>query len=103
MEYEDVLIMKIQCVVRWNQHIFQCLTYIIRHYNPSASIIDLVSHTTYAVYINFMHKWTDLQFKVDSERQIFFFFEKLFVEKLFTLKFFARNPRRGKIFFCILF
>ena len=45
-------------------------TYIIGHYNPSVGIIDLVSHTTYVVCINFIHKWRDLQFKVDSERQI---------------------------------
>ena len=47
-------------------------TYIIGHYNPSVRIIDLVSHTTYVVCVNFLHKWRDLQFKVDSERQIFF-------------------------------
>ena len=46
-------------------------TYIIVHYNPSVRIIDLVSHTTYVVFVNFIHKWRDLQFKVDSERQIF--------------------------------
>ena len=47
------------------------ITYIIGHYNPSVRIIDLVSHTTYVVCVNFIHKWRDLQFKVDSERQIF--------------------------------
>ena len=46
-------------------------TYIIGHYNPSVRIIDLVSHTTYVVCFNFIHKWRDLKFKVDSERQIF--------------------------------
>ena len=46
-------------------------TYIIGHYKPSVRISDLVSHTTYAVCVNFIHKWRDLQFKVDSERQIF--------------------------------
>ena len=46
-------------------------TYIIGHYNPSVRIIDLVSHTTYAVCVNFIHKWRDLEFKVDSEQQIF--------------------------------
>ena len=45
-------------------------TYIIGHYNPSVRIIDLVSHTTYGVCVNFIHKWRDLQFNVDSERQI---------------------------------
>ena len=32
---------------------------------------DLASHTIYVVCINFIHEWRDLQFKVDSERQIF--------------------------------
>ena len=50
----------------------QCLhTYIIGHYNPAVMIIDLVSHITYVVCVNFIHKWRDLQFKVDSERKIF--------------------------------
>ena len=44
---------------------------IIGHYNPSVRIIDLVSHTTYVVCVNFIHKWRELQFTVDSERQIF--------------------------------
>ena len=46
-------------------------TYITGHYNPSVRIIDLVSYTTYIVCVNFMYKWRDLQFKIDSERQIF--------------------------------
>ena len=50
------------------------------HYTPSVRIINLVSHTTYVVCVNFIHKWRDLQFKVDSERQIFF--EKLFMAVL---------------------
>ena len=46
-------------------------TYIIGNYNPSVIIIDLVSHTTYVVCVNIIHMWRDLQFKVDSEREIF--------------------------------
>ena len=42
-------------------------TYIIGHFNLSVRIIYLVSHTTYVVCVNFIHKWRDLQFK----RQIF--------------------------------
>ena len=45
--------------------------YIIGHYNSSVRIIDLVSHTTFVLCVHFIHKWRDLQFKVDSERQIF--------------------------------
>ena len=44
---------------------------IIGYYNPSSRIIDRVSHTTYVMYVHFIHKWRDLQFKVASERQIF--------------------------------
>ena len=43
-------------------------TNIIGHYNPSVKIIDLVSTTTYVVCVYFIHKWRDLQFKVDSEK-----------------------------------
>ena len=42
--------------------------------------------------VNFIHKWRGLQFKVDSERQIF---EKLFMAILFTLRDFAKNLLRG--------
>ena len=49
----------------------QRYTHIIGHYNPPVWIIDLVSHTAYVVCVNFIHKRRDLQFKVDSERQIF--------------------------------
>ena len=41
-------------------------TYIIGHYNPPNRIIDLVSHTTYVVCVNFIHKCRDLLFKVYS-------------------------------------
>ena len=76
-------------------------TYIIGHYNPSARIIDLVSHTTYVVCVHFIHKWRDLN-STPNDR----FFEKLFMAILFTLRVFARNLLRGnrrKILFCILF
>ena len=31
-------------------------TYIIGHFNPSVRIIDLVSHATYVVCVNFIHE-----------------------------------------------
>ena len=58
----------IQKVIEAVQHNWTYITYIIGHYNPSVRIIDLVSHTTNVVCVNFIHKWRDLQFKVDSER-----------------------------------
>ena len=42
---------------------------------PFSQDYDLASRTTYVVYINFTGEWRDLQFKVDSERQVF---EKVF-------------------------
>ena len=60
----------IGCNLRINTLHGSTHTYIIGHYNPSVRIIDLVSHTIYVVCVNFIHKWRDLQFKVDSERQI---------------------------------
>ena len=63
----------------------------------------LVFHTTYVVCVNFytLYKWRDLQFKVDSERQIFL--EKLFMAIFFTLRVFVRNLLSGKNTFRILF
>ena len=76
----------------WWRKLVRKRTYIIGHYNPSVRIIDLVSHTTSVVCVNFIHEWRDLQFKVDSEQQIF---EKLFMAILFSLRVFARNLLRG--------
>ena len=53
---------------------------------------DSVSNTTNVMCVNFIYEWRDLQFKVDSERQIF---EKLFKEISFALKVFGRNLLRG--------
>ena len=59
--------MKITVII-WSHLVY---TFIIGDYNSSVRIIDLVSHTTYLVCVNFIHKWRDLQFKFDSEWQIF--------------------------------
>ena len=50
-------------------------TYIIGHCNLSVRIMGLVSNNTYVVCINFIHEWRNLQFKINSGREIF---EKLF-------------------------
>ena len=75
------------------------------HYNLLVRIINLVFRTSYVVCVNFIDKWRDLQFTVDSQRQIFY---TLFMAILLTLKIFARNLLRGNrrkkyIFFHILF
>ena len=36
-----------------------------------SQIYDVASHTTHVVYVHFIREWQDLEFKVDSERQIF--------------------------------
>ena len=51
------------------------ITYIAGHYNPSVRIMEIVSNTTYVVRVNFIHKWRNLQFNIDSKR----LFEKLFM------------------------
>ena len=51
-------------------------TYLIGYYNPSVSIIDLVSHTAYVVWVNFIHKWQDLHSLTSTPNDRFF--EKLF-------------------------
>ena len=69
------------------------------HYSPSVRIIDLVSHTIYVVCVNFIHKWRDLHFKVDSERQIFwetfngnFIYSQSFFFILFCCLAWGSNP-----------
>ena len=65
-----------------------------RSLQPISQVYDLASHSTYVVYVNFIH-----EFKVDSERQIL---EKLFMAILFILRVFAshllRRRRRRYIF-----
>ena len=64
-------------------------TYNFGRYNPSVRIID----TIYVACVNFIHKWRDLQFKVNFERQIFL--RNFSWQFLFTLRVFARNLLRG--------
>ena len=84
---------------RWHSENRNCAhtnnihTYIIGHCSPAVRIIDLVSHTAYVVCVNFIHKWRDLQFKVESERQIFL--RNFSWQFLFTLRVFGRNLLRG--------
>ena len=59
---------------------------------PFCQDCDLHYHTIHAVCVNFIYKWQNLQFKVDSERQIF---EKLLMATLSTHKVFAeRKPSK---------
>ena len=74
MEFDVKLKVQIKCnKLDNNYHKLQEseIIFLIDHYNPSLRIIDLVSYTIYVVCLNFKDKWRGLQFKVDSERQIF--------------------------------
>ena len=78
--------------------LFRCLVGISSYIHnwplqPFSQDYDLASHTTHIVCFNFIREWWDLQFNIDSERQIF---EKIFYVKfLFTLRVLARNLLRG--------
>ena len=82
----------------------QIYTYIIGHYNPSVRIIHLFSHTTYVVCANFIHKWRDLQFKVDSERQIFWetFHGNIIYSQSFCQKSAKRKSRKKYFSYFVL-
>ena len=80
-------------------------TYIIGHYNPSVRIIDLVSHTTYVVCVNFIYKWRDLQFKVDFERQIFlrnFSWQFLFTQSFCQKSAERKSPQKYFSYFVLM-
>ena len=72
-------------MVKRNRHKEYIHAYIIGYYNPSVRIIDLVSHTTYVVCVNFIHKRRDLQFY--SRLRATDFFLKLFMAIFFTQRF----------------
>ena len=59
---------------------------------PFSQYYGLASHITHVVCARFMREWRDLQFKDDSEQQIF---EKIFMVDLFTFRVFARNLLGG--------
>ena len=86
----------------WNTYIHNI--YII---DPSARIINLVSHSTLIVCVNFIHKWRHLQFEVDSERQIFlrnFSWQFYFTLSVFCQKSAERkSPKKYFSYFILMF
>ena len=58
-------------------HNSTCVLLIVHTYinnwllQPCSQDYGLASDTTHVVCVNFRHEWRDLQFKVDSKRQIF--------------------------------
>ena len=52
-------------------HIWSCHIERKRSLQPRSQAYDLATHTTHIVCVNFIRKWWDLQFNVDSEQQIF--------------------------------
>ena len=76
-----------------------CLLYIHTYIHnwslqPFGQDHSLASHTTHIVCDNFTCEWWDLQFKVDSDRQIF---EKLFMAILFKHSEFLPEICWGKV------
>ena len=61
---------------------------------PFRQYFGLDSHTTHVVCVNFVRDWRDLQFNVDSERQIF---EKLFNGNLFYSQSFCQKSAQRKL------
>ena len=53
--------------------------WLLQHFSQK---YDLACHTTNVVCINFIYKWPDLQFNIDSERQIF---KKLFSWQVYLI------------------
>ena len=45
--------------------------YIISYYSSSSRITTQVLTPTYVECVNFIHEWQDIQFIVDSEKQVF--------------------------------
>ena len=72
--------------------------YIISHYG-------LASHTTHIVCINCIGKWRDLQFNIDSERQIFnkLFHGSFIYSQSFCQKSAERKSSKIYIFFIFRF
>ena len=85
--------------------ILMLLLCIIGYYNPLVRIIDLGSHTTYIVCVNLIHKLRDLQFKVDSERKIFW---KTFdVNFIYSQSFYPKSaerksPKKYSLYFVLM-
>ena len=70
---------------------------------PFSQDYQLVSHTTDVVCVNFIHMWRDLQFKVDSKRQILrklFHGRLIYTQSLCQKSAERKSPRK---YFCFFF
>ena len=54
-------------VLQYNRGSFFSISYVILQYLE----IPYIHNLTHVVCVNFIHEWRDLQFNIDSERQIF--------------------------------
>ena len=103
----EIFLHKMQCFSSSKQRLsimailLKLHTYIIAHYNPSVRIIDLISHTTYVMCVNFKQQRCDLQIKVNSERQIF---EKLFIAIfIYSHSFYQKSVKKYLLYFVFNF
>ena len=67
--------------------------------------MELISHTTNVVCVDFIHRWRELQFKVDSELQIFqrtFHDNFIYSEFLPEIWFCFHTTKNAKFSLCLL-
>ena len=98
----------LKCPIFHNSNTYIYIVKTNGHYSPSVRIIDLVSHTIYVVCVNFIHKRRNLQFKVDSQRQIFWetFYGNFIYSQSFCQNLLRGNSRRNTVrilFRCLAF
>ena len=86
-------------------------TYIVDHYKfivlfiyYSVKFIALVFQTFFVGCVNFMHKWRDLEYKVDFERQIFreTFHGNFIYSQIFCQKFAERKSAKKYFLYFVL-
>ena len=99
LDFKTVLVKKFLKFVKYRMHtLVTVCTYIIT--TLQSGLRPSFSHHLYVVCVNFIYEWRNLQFKVDSQRQIFW---ETFHGNLLCV--FARNlliGSRRRNTFCIL-
>ena len=94
------------CDIQMNFQILKLHMFLYLHIHnwslhPFSQDYELSSHTTYVVCVNLIHSQRDLQFKVESERQIFWetFHAKFIYSPNFCQKSAERKSRKKYFYF----
>ena len=72
--------------------------HIIGRYNPSVSIIDLVSHSVYVVCANFIHKWRGPKKRI----KLFFFLGTFNGNYIYSRSFCQKSPKKYFLYFVLM-